>query len=154
MINELTVVNQLRDVLYAGLNPVTTPTRSDPEPEPAPPAIPVILDFPSVDKMPAGNVVWMLPDYAEYEALATQNDRALLHVRIWILCKRAPKSDLITKAYQVYNQIYEILCEDTSLGGYVDFTDVTSTNFVEAVEENDNVQGVFASVAIQFTKDY
>ena len=69
MINELTVVKQLRDVLYAGLNPVTEQITQDevvedleeldvdpsestiasdpePDPEPAAPEIPVILDFP------------------------------------------------------------------------------------------------------------
>ena len=170
--NELSVLQQLRDVVDAGLNPeaeeilqeetldeeLTDETPSaDPEPEPEPePAevIPVLIDFPSVDQMPAPSTVFMLPDYAEYESLATVNDRAEFRVNVWILCKRAPKADLTTKVYQIYNEIYELLRKDTDLGGYVDFSEVRSADFYPAVEMNKNVQGIEMSLAIQYTKDW
>ena len=153
MKNELTIIKQLRDVVDAELNPVT-PTRDGQDPEPTAPEIPVVIDFPSVDRMPASNVVWMLPDYAEYEWLGTESDNASLRVRMWILSKRAPQSDLFSTVYRIYNQIYELLRQDTSLSGYVDFTEVNSADFVDAVEMNRNVQGVFVTLVIRYTKDY
>lgn len=173
--NELSVLEQLRAVVDAGINPtenepvqdetldeevldeeLTDETPSaDPEPEPEPAeVIPVLIDFPSVDQMPAANTVFMLPDYAEYESLATVNDRAEFRVNIWILCKRAPRADLTTKVYGIYNQIYELLRKDTDLGGYVDFCEVRSADFYPAVEMNKNVQGIEMSLAIQYTKDW
>ena len=170
--NELSVLQQLRDVIDAGINPeeeeilqeetldeeLTGETPSaDPEPEPEPTPteeIPVLIDFPGVDKMPARNVVYMLPDYAEYESLATVNDRAEFRVNLWILCKRAPKADLTTKVYQIYNDIYELLRSDTDLAGYVDFCEVRSADFYPAVEMNESVQGIEVSLAIQYTKDW
>ena len=166
--NELSVLQQLREVIDAGINPeeedilqeetldeeLTDETPSaDPEPEP-PEEIPVLIDFPGVDKMPARNVVYMLPDYAEYESLATVNDRAEFRVNLWILCKRAPKADLTTKVYQIYNDIYELLRSDTDLGGYVDFCEVRSADFYPSVEMNENVQGIEVSLAVQYTKDW
>ena len=166
--NELSVLQQLREVIDAGINPeeedilqeetldeeLTDETPSaDPEPE-TPEEIPVLIDFPGVDKMPARNVVYMLPDYAEYESLATVNDRAEFRVNLWILCKRAPKADLTTKVYQIYNDIYELLRSDTDLGGYVDFCEVRSADFYPSVEMNENVQGIEVSLAVQYTKDW
>ena len=172
--NELSVLQQLRNVIDEGINPEINPEEeeiieeetldeeltdetpsADPEPEPEPAEeIPVLIDFPSVDKMPAKNVVFMLPDYAEYESLATVNDRAEFRVNLWILCKRAPKADLTTKVYQIYNDIYELLRSDTDLGGYVDFCEVRSADFYPAVEMNESVQGIEVSLAIQYTKDW
>ena len=99
MTNEITVVTQLRAVIDAGLNP--TPAQGETPAE----NIPVIIGFPSVDNMPARNTVYLLQDHAEYENFATTNDRANLTVTMWILCKRAPKADLVTKAYSVQNDI-------------------------------------------------
>ena len=148
MKNELTVLTQLRAVIDAGLNP--TPAQGETPAE----NIPVVVDFPSVDKMPARNSVYLVPDYAEYETLATTNDRANFRVKMFILCKRAPKTDLVTKVYSVYNDIYDLLRRDTDLGGTVDFTEVQNAEFYPAVEMNENVQGIEASVAVSYTKDF
>lgn len=148
MKNELTVLTQLRTVIDAGLNP--TPAQGENPPE----KIPVLIDFPSVDKMPARYVVYLVPDYAEYETLATTNDRANFRVSMFILCKRAVKADLVTKVYGVYNDIYELLRRDMDLSGVVDFTEVQSASFYPAVEMNESVQGIEATVAITYTKDY
>lgn len=152
MKNELTVLTQLRAVIDAGLNPVQTPSETR-DTTPAE-TIPVVIEFPSVDKMPARNVVYLLPDYAEYETLATTNDRANFRVSIFILCKRAPMSDLVTKVYQIFNDIYDLLRKDMDLSGVVDFTEVQNASFYPAVEMNQNVQGIEASVAISYTKDF
>ena len=152
--NELTVLNQLRDVIDAGLNPVTPSTRSDPEPTPTAPQIPVLIEIPSVDKMPAKNVVYLLPDYAEYENLATTNDNAEFRVSMFILSKRAAKADLVTKVYQVYNQIYDLLRKDMDLNGFVDFTEVNNAEFYPAIEMNESVQGISATVTTHYTKDF
>lgn len=170
--NELTVLQQLRDVVDEILNPeaeeilqeetldeeLTNETPSaDPEPEPEPTPteeIPVLIDFPSVDKMPASQVVYMLPDYAEYESLATVNDRAEFRVTMWILCKRAPKADLATAVYGIYNTVYEELRQNTDLNGFVDFCEVRSADFYPSVEMNENVQGIEVSLAVQYTKDW
>ena len=148
MKNELTVLTQLRNVIDAGLNP--TPAQGENPPE----KIPVLIDFPSVDKMPARYVVYLVPDYAEYETLATTNDRAAFRVSMFILCKRAPKADLVTKVYNVYNQIYDLLRRNMDLDGVADFTEIQSSNFYPAVEMNESVQGIESTVAITYTKDY
>lgn len=146
MKNELTVLNQLRNVIDAGLNPVTNPA--------TPKTADVVIDFPSVDKMPFKSTVYLLPDYAEYEMLATTNDKAEFRVTMFILCKRDTKANLVTKVYEIYNQIYDLLRKDMDLSGYVDFTEVRDATFYPAVEMNENVQGIECSVAIMFTKDF
>lgn len=153
MKNELTVLTALRNVIDAGLNPTPPQTKGDPEPTPTE-QIPVVIDFPSVDQMRAKSVVYLLPDYAEYETLATTNDRAEFRVTMFILCKRAPKADLVTKVYNVYNQIYDLLRRNMDLDGVVDFTEVQNATFYPAVEMNENVQGIEATVSVTYTKDF
>lgn len=153
MKNELTVLKALRDVIDAGLNPTPPQTKGDPEPTPVE-KIPVVIDFPSVDKMPAKKTVYLIPDYAEYETLATTNDRADFRVAMFILCKRAPKADLVTDVYNIYNQIYDLLRRNMDLGGVVDFTEVQSATFYPAVEMNESVQGIESTVSITYTKDF
>lgn len=143
--NELTVLKQLRDIIDAGLNPVTpvTPKTAD-----------VVIDFPDVDEMPFKSTVYLLPDYAEYETLATTNDRAEFRVQMFILAKRDTQANLAEKVYGIYNSIYDLLRKDMDLSGYVDFTEVRNATFYPAVEMNKNVQGIEASVAITYTKDF
>ncbi len=153
MKNELTVLTALRNVIDAGLNPTPPQTKGDPEPTPTE-QIPVVIDFPNVDKMPARRTVYLLPDYAEYETLATTNDRAEFRVTMFILCKRDTKANLVTKVYEIYNQIYDLLRRNIDLDGVADFTEVQSATFYPAVEMNESVQGIESTVSITYTKDY
>jgi len=148
MKNELTVLHQLKDViennlndyLAEGLSPITSDN--------------VLLKFPNPDDMPKRVMFYIVPDWAEYENLATTNDSVEFHVTIFILCKRAKHIILEEEVYGYYNALYELLRRDMTLGSYVDFTEIDSANFYSAVDASETVTGTEVAVTINYTKDF
>ncbi len=114
----------------------------------------VLIDFPVTDKMPKPSMIYIQPDFAEYEPLATQNDSASFRVSVFVICKRDKQSELDLKYLGYYNALYQLLRTNTDLDGEVDFVDIADTEFYPAVEGDFNVKGVEVSVSVRYTKDF
>lgn len=114
----------------------------------------VLIDFPSVDQMPSGTMIYVQPNYAEYEALATTNDRTAFNVSVFLLCKRDQQRNLTLKMYGYFNALFECIRRHQELGGVADFTHIDNVEFYPAVEANRNVMGAELSVACEYTKDF
>lgn len=148
MINEMTVIEQMQAVIIAHLNeylPEQMAEISEGQ---------VKIEFPDVDKMPFSTMIYVYPNYAEYDELTTCSDDALLRISVFLLCKRDTRENLTLKTYGYYNALYALLRQDTSLDGVVTATSIESTDFYPAVEANPNVQGVEVSVIARFAKDF
>lgn len=113
-----------------------------------------MIEFPDVDQMPKSTMIYIQPNYAEYEALATTNDQASFLMSVYVLCKRDKQENLTTKFFGYFNGVYALLRSNTSLSGAVDFTNIVDVNFYPAVEENLNVKGAEISVSCRYTKDF
>ncbi len=148
MKNELTILEQLRVVLQSDLNDHLEEGLEGIQEGS------VIVDFPDIDLMKFQTVLYIQPNWADYESLSTQSDSSVFNVSIFILCKRDRKEELTRKIYGYFNAVYSLLRNDIALGGMVDFTDVDNAEFYPAVEGNRNVQGVEISVSIRYTKDF
>ena len=148
MINELDVITGLSDTIKNTVNDYL------PEDFSGITEKQVLIDFPSVDQMPAGVMVYIQPNYAEYETLATTNDRSIFNVSVFLLCKRDQKRNLTLKMYGYFNALFECIRRSMSLGGVVDFTHIDNVEFYPAVEANRNVMGAELSVACEYTKDF
>ena len=148
MKNELTILEQLRVVLQSDLNDHLEEGLEGIQEGS------VVVDFPDTDLMRFQTVLYIQPNWADYESLSTQSDSSVFNVSIFILCKRDRKEELTRKIYGYFNAVYSLLRNDISLGGMVDFTDVDNAEFYPAVEGNRNVQGVEISVSIRYTKDF
>lgn len=148
MTNELTVIEKMQEVIRLHLNEYL-PQQLEPITDGQ-----VDISFPDVDKMPNATMLYVTPDYAEYEDLTTCSDDAQLRISVFLLCKRDTRANLTLKTYGYYNALYELLRKDTSLDGAVTDTTIESTDFYPAVEGNPNVQGVEVSVIARFAKDF
>ena len=148
MINELNVIDSLRETILKNLNGYL------PEDFSGLTEKQVIIDFPSVDQMPAGTMIYLQPNYADYEALATTNDRTIFNVSVFLLCKRDQKRNLTLKMYGYFNALFECIRRNQDLGGVVDFSHIDNVEFYPAVEANRNVMGAELSVACEYTKDF
>ena len=148
MINELNVIDSLRETILKDLNGYL------PEDFSGLTEKQVIIDFPSVDQMPAGTMIYLQPNYADYEALATTNDRTIFNVSVFLLCKRDQKRNLTLKMYGYFNALFECIRRNQDLGGVVDFSHIDNVEFYPAVEANRNVMGAELSVACEYTKDF
>lgn len=114
----------------------------------------VLIEFPDVDLMPRRCMFYIQPNYAEFEGLTTGSDAANFTVSVFILNKRDTQENLTVQNHAYYEALCELIRDDRSLGGCVDFCDVTEATFYPAVEANRNVRGVEISLAVRYTKDY
>lgn len=148
MKNELTILNQMKIVLQEQLNDhLETGLEQIDEHN-------VAIDFPDTDLMPKATMFYIVPNWADYEALSTESDNSTFNVALFILCKKDRQENLTRKIYGYFNALYSLLRTNIGLDGYVDFTDVNDAEFYPAVEGNRNVQGVEVSVSIRYTKDF
>lgn len=148
MTNEQTVIEALRDTILGEINnylPEELAGITDKQ---------VVIDFPDVDQMAKGIMIYIQPNYAEYEALATTNDRSVFTLSVFLLCKRDQRSNLTLKMYGYFNALFECIRRSMDLGGVVDFASITNVEFYPAVEANRNVMGAELSVACEYTKDF
>lgn len=114
----------------------------------------IAMDFPDTDLMSKNTMIYLVPNWAEYEGLSTNSDSSTLNISVFILCKKDKQENLIRKIHGYFNALYSLLRHNLSLDGQVDFTDVDDADFYYAVEGNRNVQGAEVSVSIRYTKDY
>ena len=150
MKDEMTVIEALRETIINGINDHL------PESEVLPPLGEenVLIDFPDTDRMPKSTVVYIQPNWAEFENLSTESDSSLFSVAVFILCKRDREANLTKKIYGYFNALYSLLRRNTSLDGVVDFTEITNSEFYPAVEANRSIQGVEVAVSLRYTKDF
>lgn len=148
MINELTILQNMETTIEGHINeylPSGTAELS---------AANITIDFPDIDRMPKDVMIYIAPSYAEYEPLATRNDKSAFTVSVFLLCKRDTAANLTIKTYAYYNALYETLRHYMELGGTVDFARVTNAEFYPAIDLNKNVQGAEISVTVEYTKDF
>ncbi len=140
MRNELTILNALKRTIVDGLEGADDSN--------------VIIDFPDIDKMPKTFTIFLQPNWSDYENLSTSSDSSTFDVSVFLICKKDTRSNLTIKVYEKFNALYLLLRQNTTLNGEADFTQITDADFYPAVEGNQNVKAVEASVAIRYTKDF
>lgn len=148
MRDELTILNSIKAVIQVQLNShlaqgmETISERN------------VAVDFPDTDQMPMKTMLYIQPNWANYEALTTKSDNSLFNIAIFIVCKKDKQENLTRKVYGYFNALYSLLRTNWSLDGEADFTEITDADFYPAVEGNRNVQAIEVSVSVRYTKDY
>ena len=114
----------------------------------------VILDIPDPDQMPYPVMIYVFPDYVEYEEQTTESDRGNFRLTVFILCKRDSRYNLTVKTHGYYNALYDLLRTNTTLGALVDFTTVESATFYPAVDANRDIKGAEADVRTEYELDF
>lgn len=148
MKNELTVLNALQTVIQGQLNEHLSeglPTISDRN---------VSIDFPDTDLMPMKTMLYIQPNWADYENLSTESDLSTFGISVFIVCKKDTQENLTKKIYGYFNALYSLLRTNISLNGEVDFASITDADFYPAVEGNKNIQAIEVTIAVSYTKDF
>ncbi len=148
MKNELTILNALAGVIQRQLSEYLTHDLA-PISERN-----VVIDFPDTDQMPMKTMLYIQPNWANYENLSTESDLSTFGIAVFIVCKKDTQENLTKKTYGYFNALYELLRTNISLDGEVDFASITDADFYPAVEGNRNVQAIEVSIAVTYTKDY
>ena len=148
MKNELSILNALKGVLQVQLNAHLDEGMDQIDERN------VVVDFPDTDQMPMKTMVYIQPNWANYEALSTESDDSTFNMAVFIVCKKDSQENLTRKVYGYFNAMYQLLKTNWSLDGEVDFTAITDADFYPAVEGNRSIQAIEASVSVRYTKDY
>ena len=148
MKNELSILNALKGVLQVQLNAHLNEGMDQIGERN------VAVDFPDTDQMPMKTMVYIQPNWANYETLSTESDDSTFNMAVFIVCKKDSQENLTRKVYGYFNAMYQLLKTNWSLDGEVDFTAITDADFYPAVEGNRSIQAIEASVSVRYTKDY
>ena len=99
-------------------------------------------------------MLYIQPNWADYENLSTESDFSTFGIALFIICKKDTQENLTKKIYGYFNALYSLLRTNISLDGEVDFSSITDADFYPAVEGNRNVQAIEVSIAVSYTKDF
>ena len=148
MRNELTILNAMKLVIqgqlntYLGENLDLIGDRN------------VVIEFPDTDQMPMKTMLYIQPNWANYEALTTESDDSTFNIAVFVICKKDSQENLTRKVYGYYNALYRLLKTNMTLDGEVDFSSIDDADFYPAVEGNRNIQAIEVSVSVRYTKDF
>lgn len=148
MTNELSILNRLKAVLQTQLNDYL-PEGFDQIGERN-----VIIDIPDTDQMPMKTMLYIIPNWADYEALTTDNDACTFNIAVFIVCHKDSHSSLTTKIHTYFDALQSLIHTNTSLDGEVDFSTVDNVELYYLVDGTKNVQAAEASLSVRYTKDY
>ena len=148
MTNELSILNRLKTVIQTQLNGYL-PEGFDQIGERN-----VIIDIPDTDQMPMKTMLYIQPNWANYESLSTESDASTFNMAVFIVCRKDKQENLTRKVYGYFNAMYSLLRSNWSLDGEVDFIEITDADFYPAVEGNRNIQAIEVSVSVRYTKDF
>lgn len=148
MKNELTILNALAGVIQRQLSEYLTHDLA-PISERN-----VVIDFPDTDQMPMKTMLYIQPNWANYEALTTESDDSTFNIAVFVICKKDSQENLTRKVYGYYNALYRLLKTNMTLDGEVDFSSIDDADFYPAVEGNRNIQAIEVSVSVRYTKDF
>lgn len=148
MINELTILNKMKEVIGSQLNnhlDGDIPKIDEKN---------VTIDFPEVDLMPKNIMFYLQPNYSSYENMTTEGDSSTFTISVFIICKKDKQENLTKKVYHYFNSLYDLLRKNITLDDTVDFVDIESADYFPAVEGNRNVQAIEMLANVRYTKEW
>ena len=112
----------------------------------------VVIDFPDVDNMRRDNMVYIEPDYENFEALSLMADQATMKVSVTILCKGAPHTTLIKRVFGYFTALCSLLASDRELDGFVDYTEVTDMDYYPYVTAAKGTCAIEATIRLRWDR--
>ena len=112
----------------------------------------VVIDFPDVDNMRKDCMVYIEPDYENFEALSLMADQATMNVTVTILVKGAPHTTLIKRVFGYFTALCSMLASDRELDGFVDYTEVTDMDYYPYVTAGKSQSAIEATLRIRWDR--
>lgn len=112
------------------------------------------IDYPEPDQMRKDTMLYIQPDYGNYEDLSVMTDEATLTVQVFILTKGAPSRILIARAFRYYAALYSLLRNEQNLGGSVESTRITDMDYYPALTASHTMTAIEATVRITWSREF
>lgn len=146
MMSELEILQGLKEVLERDLNEYTTNVKMDKNN--------IELAFPDIDNMRKPIMIFIQPNYSDYEELTYSSDQTNFTISLFIVAKRDKPSSLQDKVFEVYDAVYRLLKLNNTLDSLVAYMVVQSMDYYPALTGTEDVKGIEVSIQAMFEKDW
>lgn len=146
MTTELEILKGLKAVLERDLNEYTTEVKMDKNN--------IELAFPDIDNMRKPIMIFIQPNYSDYEELTYSSDQTNFTISLFIVAKRDKPSALQDKIFEVYDAVYRLLKLNNTLDSLVAYMVVQSMDYYPALTGTEDVKGIEVSIQAMFEKDW
>ena len=145
MTTEMDVLERLRETITNGMGEVDGTRFSVDN---------VIIDYPDPDSMRKDTMVYIQPDYANYEELTTASDSTLLDATVFFVCKGASSEVLVRTVFSCFSAFWQMLKSDVTLGGSIDSSRITDMDYYPSLTASKTITAIEAKVELQWERRF
>lgn len=146
MMSELEILQGLKMVLERDINDYTESVELD--------KLSIEVNYPDIDNMRKTTMIFLQPNYADYDALTYTSDQTNFTLSLFIVAKRDKPAALQDKVFDVYNAVYKLLKKNNTLDSIVGYMVVQSMDYYPALTGTEDVKGIEVSIQAVFEKDW
>lgn len=146
MTTELEILQGLSKVLERDLNDYLSIVKMDKNN--------IDVAFPDIDNMRKPVMIFLQPNYSDYDALTYTSDQSNFTLSLFIVAKRDKPSVLQDKVFDVYDGVYRLLKKNNTLDSLVGYVVVQSMDYYPQLTGTEDVKGIEVSINAVFEKDW
>lgn len=148
MTSELDILNGLHDVLIRDINDYTSNSVEGMDDKS------IVVDFPDIDNMRKPTMIFLQPNWTDYETLTYDSDQSNFTISVFLVAKKASSTVLQEKLFALYDGLYKLLKTNNTLDSLVAYTVVQSMDYYPALTADNNVKGIEVSIQVVFEKSW
>lgn len=148
MTSELDILNGFHDVLIRDINDYTSNAVEGMDDKS------IVVDFPDIDNMRKPTMIFLQPNWTDYETLTYDSDQSNFTISVFLVAKKASSTVLQEKLFALYDGLYKLLKTNNTLDSLVAYTVVQSMDYYPALTADNNVKGIEVSIQVVFEKSW
>ena len=113
MTSELDIIKGLHDILIRDLNNFTSNAVEGLDDKN------IVVDYPDPDNMRKPTMIYIQPNYSDYESLTYSSDQTSYTMSVFIVAKKASSTVLQDKVFAVYDALYRLFKTNNTLDSLV-----------------------------------
>lgn len=131
-------------------------TQIDATPETALAAAQILIEYPDIDKMPFSQMLYIVPEMATNELIATQDELETMAITVYLLLKydsmHTTMASLVEAAFDHYAGLFRSMITDPQVGGSFIETHIDSFDFYPAVAGIAHAVGMEIKLTVKFER--
>ena len=148
MTSELDIIKGLHDILVRDINSYTSNAVEGMDDKS------IVCDFPDIDNMRKPTMIYLQPNYSDYEPLTYSSDQTAYTMSIFIVAKKASSQVLQEKVFALYDAVYRLLKTNNTLDSIVAWVGVQTMDYYPALTADAGTKGIEVSIQCVFEKDW
>lgn len=148
MTSELDIMTGLHDVLIRDINDYTSNAVEGMDDKN------IVIDFPDPDNMRKPTMIYIQPNYADYEPLTYSADQTSFTMSVFLVAKKASSTVLQDKLFALYDGLYRLLKTNNTLDSIVAWVGISNMEYYPQLTASDTVKGIEVSIQCVFEKDW